>query len=232
MFPIDPEDDFQIPLKSIPLSEDDLQEAERLVHDFMTEEITKKARKDLLEVLKPCTEQIKINKREYKELDIKIPEEAIPIDIIKSEPVTAAIMHPDGWSKGNTRRAAYMAAILNLSGWDADSIHEYIEGIASDWNVGALSHVIDSWIDGMYPPSIPKIYEKGSGYPMMNFGDLIMHLPDKPDYHSPLKEIFRKASAAGLDVSWQDESEDQLHLMKPQEKHQNQNQMLILNWNI
>ena len=208
VFPIDPEDDFQIPLKSIPLSEDDLQEAERLVHDFMTEEITKKARKDLLEVLKPCTEQIKINKREYKELDIKIPEEAIPIDIIKSEPVTAAIMHPDGWSKGNTRRAAYMAAILNLSGWDADSIHEYIEGIASDWNVGSLSHVIDSWIDGMYPPSIPKIYEKGSGYPMMNFGDCIMHLPDKPEYHSPLKEIFRKASAAGLDVSWQDESED------------------------
>lgn len=208
VFPINSENDFQIPLKSIPLSEEDLQEAEGLVHDFMTSEITKKARQDLLEVLRPYSEQIKVSKREYKELDITIPDEAIPISIIKSEPVTAAIMHPDGWSKGNTRRVAYMAAILNLSGWDADSIHEYIEGIASDWNVGALSHVIDSWIDGMYPPSIPKIYEKGSGYPMMNCGDLIMHLPDKPDYHSPLKEIFRKASAAGLDVSWQDESED------------------------
>ena len=207
VFPIDPEDDFQIPLKSIPLSEDDLQEAERLVHDFMTEEITKKARKDLLEVLKPCTEQIKINKREYKELDIKIPEEAIPIDIIKSEPVTAAIMHPDGWSKGNTRRAGYIAAMLNLCGWDNESVHEYIEGIAADWNVGALSHVIDSWI-GMFPPSIPTIYQKGSGYPMMNFGDCNINLPDKPDYHSPLKEIFRKASAVGHDVPGQNESED------------------------
>lgn len=208
VFPINPDNDFQIPLKKIPLSSDDLLEAEELIKSFMDADITRKPIQRLGEALQPYTEQIKLDKREYKELDIKIPEEAIPIDIIKSETVTAAIMHPDGWSKGNTRRAAYMAAILNLSGWDADSIHEYIEGIASDWNVGALSHVIDSWIDGMYPPSIPKIYEKGSGYPMMNFGDLIMHLPDKPDYHSPLKEIFRKASAAGLDVSWQDESED------------------------
>ena len=208
VFPIDPEDDFQILLKRIPLSSEDLLQAERLIDNFMGADITRKPIHRLGEALKPYTEQIKLDKREYKELDIKIPEEAIPIDIIKSEPVTAAIMHPDGWSKGNTRRAAYMAAILNLSGWDADSIHEYIEGIASDWNVGALSHVIDSWIDGMYPPSIPKIYDKGSGYPMMNFGDCIMHLPDKPDYHSPLKEIFRKASAVGLDVSWQDESED------------------------
>jgi len=208
VFPIDPEDDFQILLKRIPLSSEDLLQAERLIDNFMGADITRKPIHRLGEALQPYTEQIKLDKREYKELDIKIPEEAIPIDIIKSEPVTAAIMHPDGWSKGNTRRAAYMAAILNLSGWDADSIHEYIEGIASDWNVGSLSHVIDSWIDGMYPPSIPKIYEKGSGYPMMNFGDCIMHLPDKPEYHSPLKEIFRKASAAGLDVSWQDESED------------------------
>lgn len=207
VFPIDPEDDFQIPLKSIPLSENDFQEAERLVHDFMTAEITKKARQDLLEVLKPCTEQIKINKREYKELDIEIPEEAIPIDIIKSEPVTAAIMHPDGWSKGNTRRAGYIAAMLNLCGWDNESVHAYIEGIAADWNVGALSHVIDSWI-GMFPPSIPTIYHKGSGYPMMNFGDCNINLPDKPSYHSPLKEIFRKAAAAGIDVPWQDEPED------------------------
>lgn len=208
VFPIDPEDDFQILLKRIPLSSEDLLQAERLIDNFMGADITRKPIHRLGEALQPYTEQIKLDKREYKELDIKIPEEAIPIDIIKSEPVTAAIMHPDGWSKGNTRRAAYMAAILNLSGWDADSIHEYIEGIASDWNVGSLSHVIDSWIDGMYPPSIPKIYAKGSGYPMMNFGDCIMHLPDKPEYHSPLKEIFRKASAAGLDVSWQDESED------------------------
>jgi hypothetical protein len=217
VFPIDPEDDFQIPLKSIPLSEDDLQEAERLVHDFMTEEITKKARQDLLEVLKPCTEQIKINKREYKELDIKIPEEAIPIDIIKSEQVTAAIMHPDGWSKGNTRRAGYIAAMLNLCGWDNESVHEYIEGIAADWNVGALSHVIDSWI-GMFPPSIPTIYQKGSGYPMMNFGDCNINLPDKPDYHSPLKEIFKKASAAGIDVPWQDEPEPDIFHTHPLEE--------------
>lgn len=208
VFPINPDNNFQIPLKKIPLSTDDLLEAEELINKFMDADITRKPIQRLGEALKQYTEQIKLDKREYKELDIKIPEEAIPIDIIKSEPVTAAIMHPDGWSKGNTRRAAYMAAILHLSGWDADSVHEYIEGIASDWNVGSLSHVIDSWIDGMYPPSILKIYEKGSGYPMMNFGDCIMHLPDKPEYHSPLKEIFRKASAAGIDVPIEDESAD------------------------
>lgn len=217
VFPIDPEDDFNIPLKSIPLSTDDLLEAERLINAFMAEEITKKARQNLLEVLQPFGEQIKINKREYKELDIKIPEEAIPIDIIKSEPVTAAIMHPDGWSKGNTRRAGYIAALLNLCGWDNESVHEYIEGIAADWNVGALSHVIDSWI-GMFPPSIPTIYQKGSGYPMMNFGDCIINLPDKPYYHSPLKEIFKKASAAGIDVPWQDEPEPDIFHTHPLEE--------------
>jgi hypothetical protein len=216
VFPIDPEDDFQIPLKSIPLSEDDLQEAERLVHDFMTAEITKNARQDLLKVLSPYSEQIKINRREYKELDITIPEEAIPISIIKSEPVTAAIMHPDGWSKGNTRRAGYIAAMLNLCGWDKDSIHAYIEGMAEDWNVGALSHVIDSWI-GMFPPSIPTIYQKGSGYPMMNFGDCNINLPDKPDYNSPLKEIFNKAAAEGFEVPWQDEPEEEIFHTHPQE---------------
>lgn len=201
VFPINSENDFQIPLKSIPLSEEDLQEAEGLVHDFMTSEITKKARQDLLEVLRPYSEQIKVSKREYKELDITIPDEAIPISIIKSEPVTAAIMHPDGWSKGNTRRVAYMASFLTLCGWDAESVHEYIQGIAADWNVGALSHVIDSWIQ-MHPPTIETIYSPGSGYPSIMMGDCKEHLPEKPDYptDNPLREVFIIARREGLKV--------------------------------
>lgn len=191
VYPID-NDAFGIPLKTIPLSSEDLQAAEDRIHSFMAAGLTREPMQKLKEALIKYEDDIKVKKQEYQELNIDIPDAAISIDIIKSEPVTAAIFHPDGWLKGNTRRVAYMASVLHLCGWDDNSIHEYIEGIAKDWNVGALSHVIDSWI-GMHPPNMDTIYNKGSNYPMMNMGDCLQYLPDKPDYQSPLYEIFKKA---------------------------------------
>ena len=44
----------------------------------------------------------------------------------------------------------------------------------------------------MYPPNIETIYNKGSNYPSMSFGDCKMHLPDKPEYRSPLWQIFQE----------------------------------------
>ncbi|WP_048190706.1 hypothetical protein [Methanobacterium sp. SMA-27] len=198
VYPIDPVN-FQIPMKSIPLSDNDLKEAEQLVNIFVNAEITREDFYPLGQALKEYEEDIKQRKREYVELDIQIPEKAIPIEIIKSEVVTASIMHPDSWDKGNTRRVAYIASLLNLCGWDSATIHNYINGIAIDWHVGAMDHVIDSWI-GLHPPNIKTIYNKGSNYPSMSFGDCKMHLPDKPEYRSPLSQICKKATEEGYEV--------------------------------
>ena len=40
VYPIDPAD-FKIPMKSIPLSDNDLKEAERFINNFMTAEVTR-----------------------------------------------------------------------------------------------------------------------------------------------------------------------------------------------
>ena len=45
-----------------------------------------------------------------------------------------------------------------------------ISAVAADWNVGAMDHVIDSWIQ-MHPPTIETIYSPGDGYPSMMMGD-------------------------------------------------------------
>lgn len=201
VYPINPDDSFQIPLKTIPLSDEDLTVAATMIDDFMNAEITKKPIVQLGEVIKPYSEQIKISKKAYEEIDVNIPDEAIPIDIIKAEPVTAAIMSPDSWNKGNARRVAYMASFLTLCGWDKDAVHSYINGVAADWDVGAMDHVIDSWIQ-MHPPTIETIYSPGDGYPSMMMGDCKAYLPDKPDYPTgnPLRQVFMIAQRDGMAV--------------------------------
>lgn len=201
VYPIDPAE-FKIPLKKLPLSPADVEAASQMIHDFMESEITPADLDSmaLYQLLLEDREGIKTRRREYQELNITPPDDAIPLDVILSEPVTTAIFSPESWSKGNTRRVAYMASLLSITGWDAAAIHEYIENQASAWNVGAFSHVIDSWI-GMHPPNIETIYNTGSGYPGMNFGDCSQHLPDRPDYYNQVRIIFQKAREEGLEVS-------------------------------
>lgn len=201
VYPIDPAN-FKIPLKSLPLSPDDAEAASHMIHDFMDAEIIRADLDSmaLYKLLLDDKEGIKTRRQEYKELNITPPDDAIPIDVILSEPVTAAIFQPESWSKGNTRRVAYMASLLSICGWIPNDIHEYIENQAGSWQVGAFSHVIDSWI-GMHPPNIKTIYTAGNGYPGMNFGDCQRYLPDRPDYPNQIRIIFQKAREAGLDVS-------------------------------
>jgi hypothetical protein len=190
VYPINP-DNFIIPFKTLPLSDKDFNESERLITDFMDQEISKNHIQGM-KVLKEYKEEIKTNKQDYDKLNLKLPETAISIDIIKTEPVTKAIFELEPWSKGNTRRVAYMTSILHLAGWKDVDIKTFILNLAGDWDIGSLDHVINSWLN-MYPPNVETIYNIGSNYPFMNFGDCKEHLPKKPSYNNTIREIYRLA---------------------------------------
>ena len=199
VYPLNPYKNFELPIKQLTLSETDLIEAEDLITNFMNFEVVGEDHKKLGRVLTDYLDQIVISRKEYRNLDIDNPIEAIPIEIIESEPVTAAIFRPERWEKGNTRRIAYMASTLALSGWDDDSIKAFISDRASEWGINSLNHVIESWI-GMYPPNNNTIYRKGGSYPNMYFGDCLEHLPKKPKYHYNITRIYTLARENEHDI--------------------------------
>lgn len=199
VYPIDTDNGFEILLRELPLSDKDIFAAKKLINQFMGRIPTPDDKHLLITKLKQYQNEVNKEKRDYKDLDIKLPKEAIPIELIKQEPISEAIFMHDSWGKGNTRRVAFITSILRYNGWKPEDVKNYVLNIAEDWNVGSLSHVIDSWMD-MCPPSTDTIYSQGNCYPHMNLGDLSIHLPDKPEYPHPLTEIHRLARNNGYDI--------------------------------
>ena len=89
-----------------------------------------------------------------------------------------------------------MVTVLRRCGWDKKSTKNYVSEITSKWNVSALDHVIDSWME-LDPPSIETIYGVGPDYPSLNMGELKDYLPLKPEYSHVIDEIFHIAKVMG-----------------------------------
>ncbi|EKF86932.1 hypothetical protein A994_01560 [Methanobacterium formicicum DSM 3637] len=190
---------IQIPLKKIPLTENDIENAKQSINEFFNElpdsEELKQFESILKEYSKPKEAHSKTERNEAQE----VPPFPIPIDIIKEEDVCERIFNPESWPKGNTRRVAFMTSVLRRSGWKKTTTKNFISRISSDWNVSALEHVIDSWMD-FDPPNIETIYSNGPDYPEMNMADLLDYLPPKPSYYHVMDEIFRIAKQKGYQV--------------------------------
>lgn len=201
VYPIDPNDGFSIPIKEIPLSKEDIGDAEIIMNRFFDNKPLQEDKKILIKNLKLYLEEIKTNKRDFKNIELKLPEEAIPLEIIRSEGICKTIFAKESWPKGNTRRVAFMATVLKCCGWKPDDIQYFISDMASSWGVNAVEHVIRSWIENpMFPPSVETIYSNGPGYPSMNFGDVVEKLPKKPIYPHVLSEIHRLAKDGGIEL--------------------------------
>ncbi|AUB60880.1 hypothetical protein DSECCO2_308370 [anaerobic digester metagenome] len=190
---------IQIRLKTLPLSDDEIQEAAKSINIFFDKIPSLEEHKQLGTLLSTYNKPKEVNSKSKSKEVHDVPPVPIPIDIIKEEQICSKIFSHASWPKGNTRRVAFITTVLRRSGWDKRSTKRFVKKTAINWKVGALDHVIDSWLD-FDPPNIETIYNIGSDYPEMTMGDLRDYFPLKPDYSHVMDEIFRLARNKGFQV--------------------------------
>lgn len=190
---------LEIPLKTLPLSENEVEKAAKSINGFFNKIPNLEEHKQfetlistysVLKELKPKSERNEVH---------EVPPVPIAIDVIKEEKICSKIFSNESWPKGNTRRVAFMTTVLRRSGWSKRATKQFVIKTANDWNVGAFEHVIDSWMD-LNPPNIETIYCIGSDYPAMTMGDLDDYLPPEPEYYHVMDAIFRIAEKKGYKV--------------------------------
>lgn len=198
VFPIG--ENLEIPLKMVPLADEDFEEAEKLINSFFDNIPTENEKNQLMKVLSTFEREVKPTSKDYNsQSKMEKPPIPIPIALIKKEAVCGAIFSPESWPKGNTRRTSIMVTVLRRCGWDAKNVKKYVSEIVSDWHVSAVDHVIDSWME-FDPPNIDTIYSIGPDYPSLNMGELKDYLPLKPEYSHVIDEIFDIAKERGYEV--------------------------------
>jgi len=198
VYPIDTKN-IQIPLKQIPLTKNEIANAKQLINEFFNALPEPEEHKNLNKLLKSYRKPKNVCIESETSIISEVPPVPIPIDIIKEERICEKIFDLKSWPKGNTRRVAFMTTVLRRSGWKTRATKKFVMETGIHWKVGALEHVIDSWMD-FNPPNVETIYSTGSDYPEMTMGDLVDYLPPEPEYYKVMDEIFRIARLNGYKV--------------------------------
>lgn len=202
VYPLDEE--YKIMIKELPLNDNDLKNAADFINSFLEEEPSESDRFHFKEAMEKFIQPLQQEANDFKNLDIKVPENAIPENIILKEPFCRAVFSHESWGDGNIRRVSFIASILHHCGWRTLDIHKYIYNLVNDWNTeipdlerrikfktGELS---SAETEGYYPPGYDKLYGGHESFPKIRFGDQINHLPDKSELKCkhPLQLIFHE----------------------------------------
>ncbi|AUB55253.1 hypothetical protein BK007_03965 [Methanobacterium subterraneum] len=212
---------IEIPLKTLPLSENDVEKAAKSINGFFDKVPSLEEHRQFETLISTYRVPKEVKSKSDRNEVHEVPTVPIPIDIIKEEKICSKIFSHESWPKGNTRRVAFMTTVLSRSGWKKRATKNFVIKTANDWKVGALEHVIDSWLD-FNPPNIETIYSIGSDYPEMTMGDLYDFLPPEPGYSHVMDEIFRIAEQKGFQVPDNNQSNVEGEIRKVELKYYTQ----------